>query len=76
MLQLYLESISSAIVSVVATAVVWFLGFGDNPIPPFPPLALDVGPLPSILPLPLVLQSGSGAVPQPKSNLVHFSFKI
>jgi len=49
------------------------------PSPPSPPLPLEVGPLNpargsggAVLALP----AGSGAEPQPKSNLVHFSLKI
>jgi len=63
---------------------------GANPpvsFSPSPPLALKVGPsLPlDVGPLKsshdpqytnVIQTAGSGAQPQPKSNLVHFSFKI
>ena len=44
------------------------LSFPFPPFPPFPSLPLEVGPLNAA--------RGSGADPQPKLNLVHFSLKI
>ena len=49
-----------------------------HPCPPFPSLSLEVGPQIQLGGLGSAVSSpaGSGAEPQPKSNLVHFSLKI
>ena len=50
-----------------------------TPSPPSPPLPLEVGPLNPAMKCGgalLAPPAGSGAEPQPKSNLVHFSLKI
>ena len=58
-----------------------FLSFPSPPflLPfplPFPSLPLEVGPYKGVWGSTVSSPAGSGAEPQPKSNFVHFSFKI